>query len=502
MKLPLMRSMGVLVIMGVLLAAGLCATNTRQAPEAKDDATPPLSEEASASARALGSVFASVARTVKPSVVSVLSEKVQKLRDQEVPFPFGDDFLRRFFGDRFEGPGPEPRGNRAPQRGMGTGIIIDRAGYVLTNYHVVREVDEINIVLPDRRSFPAKTVGTDPKSDVAVIMFKGKPPTNLVVAHLGDSDAPEVGELVMAIGAPFGLTQTVTVGIISAKGRSNVGIADFEDFLQTDAAINPGNSGGPLVNMRGQIIGLNTAIATSVGQFSGVGFSIPSNMLKAELPILMKGGSISRGMIGVVIQDLTPELAQKFRVPASPQGGAPQGVLVSQVSQGSPADKAGIRPGDVILGFRGKRVENMGQFRNGVAQTAPGTKVDVEILREGKKQTVNVTVGKLPSEGSAGGPGASPSTGFGFTVEPLTPALAKRFGYENEQGVVIAQVAEGSVAAQAGLQPGDLIAEADRQKVTSVADLESILAKTKAEDGLLLLVKRGAASLFVILRRR
>jgi serine protease Do len=497
-----MRSMGVLMVMGLLVVAGLCVTS-HKSPEAKDNPSPPLSEEAAAPARALGSVFAAVARTVKPSVVSVTSEKMLKTRGQEMPFPFGDDFFRHFFGDHFDGQSPERREYRVPQRGMGTGIIIDRAGYVLTNYHVVRDVDEINIILPDRRSFPAKTVGSDPKSDVAVIMFKGKPPTDLVVAQLGDSDAPEVGDMVLAIGAPFGLTQTVTAGIISAKGRSNVGIADFEDFLQTDAAINPGNSGGPLVNMRGQIIGLNTAIATSVGQYSGVGFSIPSNMIKAELPILMKGGSISRGMMGVVIQDLTPDLAKKFQVPAPSGGGAPQGVLVAQVNPGSPAEKAGIRPGDIILGFRGKPVENMGQFRNGVAQTAPGTKVDVEILREGKKQTMNVTVGKLPSEGpTAGGPGgANPLTGYGFTVEPLTPALAKRLGYENEHGVVISQVAEGSVAAVAGLQPGDLLVEADRQKVNSVSDLEGIMNKAKAQEGLLLLVKRKGASLFVVLRR-
>jgi serine protease Do len=295
----------------------------------------------------------------------------------------------------------------------------------------------------------------------------------------------------------------VTAGIISAKGRSNVGIADFEDFLQTDAAINPGNSGGPLVNMRGQVIGLNTAIATSVGQYSGVGFSIPSNMIKAELPILMKGGSITRGMMGVVIQDLTPDLAQKFRVPAPAGGGQPQGVLVSQVNPGSPAEKAGVKPGDIIVGFHGKPVENMGQFRNGVAQTAPGSKVDVEILRDGKKQTMNVTVGKLPSEGAAGpgGPGPSPLAGYGFTVQPLTPALAKKLNYENEHGVVIAQVADGSAAAMSGLQPNDLIVEADRQKVNGVSDLDNILNKAKDQEGLLLLVKRKGASLFVILRR-
>jgi serine protease Do len=501
MKTPLtMRSMGVVTVSGLLLVAGLCVSNASKGPNAKDNSTPPLSEESTAPARALGSVFAAVARTVKPSVVSVSSEKMQKIRDQE--FPFGDDFLRRFFGDHFEGQGPEHRERRVPQRGMGTGIIIDRAGYVLTNYHVVRDVDEISIILPDRRSFPAKVVGTDPKSDVAVIMFKGKPPSDLVVAQLGDSDAPEVGEFVLAIGAPFGLTQTVTAGIISAKGRSNVGIADFEDFLQTDAAINPGNSGGPLVNMRGQIIGLNTAIATSVGQYSGVGFSIPANMIKAELPILMKGGSISRGMIGVVIQDLTPELAKKFRLPAPPSGGAPQGVLVAQVNPGSPAEKAGLKPGDIIVGFRGKPVENMGQFRNGVAQTAPDSKVDIEFMREGKKQTVSVTVGKLPMEGPGAGPTApSPSTGYGFAVEPLTPALAKRLGYENEHGVVIAQVADGSVAALAGLQAGDLVVEADRQKVNSVSDLEAILNKNKDQEGLLLLVKRKGASLFVVLRK-
>ena len=496
-------SAGPLLGVAGFLAAGLCMTDASKPSEPKARPAPPLTDEVTAPARALGAAYAAVARAVNPAVVSVSSEKMLNLRSQEMPSPFGGDFFRHFFGDQFEMPAPEPRERkeyRIPQRGLGTGIIIDRAGHVLTNFHVVADVDEIKIILPDQRGFAAKIVGSDAKTDIAVIQLKGKAPADLSTAQLGDSDTPEVGDPVLAIGAPFGLTQTVTAGIISAKGRSNVGIADFEDFLQTDAAINPGNSGGPLVNMRGEVIGLNTAIATKVGQYSGVGFSIPSNMIKAELPVLIKGGTITRGMIGVIIQNLTPDLAKRFHVPEPTEGEA-HGVLVSQVNPGSPADKAGIKPGDVILSYRGKTVQDMGEFRNLVAATAPGTKVDLDVFRDGKKVAVHTTVGQLPS-----GPVASEHGGesgnvarFGFTVEPLTPALAKRLNVEHEHGVVIVHVEQGSVAALAGLQPNDLIVEADRQKVTSVADLENALAKN--QEGLLLLIKRHGASLFVILNK-
>jgi len=488
---------------GILVATGLCATNASKGAEQKPRSASPVSDDVTAPARALGAAFAAVARTVRPSVVSVSSERMLKLRSQEMPFPFGDDFFRRFFGGDSDQRAPQPREFKIPQRGMGTGIVIERAGFVLTNYHVVRDVDEIKVILPDQRSFAARTVGTDPRSDIAVIQLKGQFPSDLATAQLGDSDACEVGDPVLAVGAPFGLAQTVTAGIISARGRSNVGIADFEDFLQTDAAINPGNSGGPLVNMRGEVIGLNTAIATSVGQYSGVGFSIPSNMIKAELPLLIKGKTIKRGMLGVVVQNLTPDLAKKFHVPAPAEGAEPHGVLVSQVSSGSAAEKAGIRAGDVILSYQGKAMENMGQFRNLVAETAPGSKVEIEVLRDGKKLTVSAIVGELPSGpiASAPGEGSGAVAGFGFTVEPLTPALAKKLGYEHEHGVLVAQVEEGGLAALAGLRPNDLIVEVDRQKVNNVAELESALAKAGDQEGMLLLVKREGASLYVVLRK-
>jgi serine protease Do len=329
---------------------------------------------------------------------------------------------------------------------------------------------------------------------VAVIKIKGRVPRDLPVASLGDSDTLKVGDWVLAIGAPFGLAQTVTAGIISAVGRANVGIADYEDFIQTDAAINPGNSGGPLVNMRGEVIGINTAIATPNGQFAGVGFAIPVNMAKTMMPTLMKGESVTRGFLGVIIQDISDELADQFKLADA------KGVLVAQVNKDSPAEKAGLKTGDVIIKYRGKSVADTRELRNAVAATAPGTKADLVVLRDGKEKTFTVTIGKLTPETMAT---AESGTGsvlekFGLTVQPLTSELADEFGYKNEKGVLITDVDPDSPAGTANLQRGDLILEANRQSVTTVNDLRDALAKSG--DTALLLVKRKDASLFVVLR--
>ncbi len=380
---------------------------------------------------------------------------------------------------------------------MGSGMILDRDGHILTNYHVVKDVDEISVQLADKRKFEAEIVGTDPRTDIAVIKLKGRLPDNLPTVALGDSDALEVGDLVVAIGAPFGLTQTVTTGIISAKGRADVGITDYEDFLQTDTPINPGNSGGPLVNMRGEVIGMNSAIATSVGQFAGVGFAIPSNLIKTLLPRLIKGETITRGQLGVVIQEVTPELAKQFGL------SEPKGALVAQVNKGSPADKAGIKIGDVIVHYDGREVPDTRSLRNAVAATVPGTKVQIELLRHGKPETVTATIGKLEETTTAAAPskeGQSQLARLGLSVQTLTPDLAKQFNIEADKGVVITGVEAGSVASLANLQPGDVILEADRQPVASVADLEQILAKAKDKDNILLLVNHQGTTLFVVLQ--
>jgi serine protease Do len=458
----------------------------------------PLSESTIAPALQLEKAFAAVAAHVKPAVVSVYSEKSVKYQEPDVPFPFGDDFFRQFFGQQFSNPQRRPREHNVPQRGMGSGMIIDKLGHILTNYHVVGDVDKINVRLADLRKFDAEIVGTDPRSDVAIIKIKGKVPDDLPTIDLGDSDALAVGNLVIAVGAPFGLTQTVTQGIISATGRQDVGISDYEDFLQTDAPINPGNSGGPLVNMRGEVIGMNSAIATNIGQFAGVGFAIPVNMIKTMLPTLIKGGKITRGMLGVVIQDLNEDLAKQFHLADA------KGALVSQVKQNSPAAKAGIKVGDVIVAYDGKKVEDTRQLRNWVAATAPATPVPIDVLRDGKRETVTATIGTLAAETAEAG--AAPNGAgdqlatLGLGVKTLTPQLAKQFGLSDETGVLITGVQGGSLASAAGLQAGDVIAEADREPVTNVRGLESALTKAKDKDRVLFLIKRKGGSLFVVLQ--
>jgi len=459
-----------------------------------------LDEKHTVPAHELSKAFGAVAAHVSPAVVSVYSEKTVKFRSWEWGFPFGGDFFQRFFGEDWPGSSrrrsqPAPREYRIPQRGAGSGMIVDKEGHILTNWHVVRDVDKIKVQLADKRQFDAEVVGKDEKSDVAIIKIKGRVPKDLPVVTLGNSDELKVGDWVLAIGAPFGLAQTVTAGIISAVGRANVGVADYEDFIQTDAAINPGNSGGPLVNMRGEVIGINTAIATSVGQFAGVGFAIPINMAKNMMPTLLKGQPVTRGFLGVIIQDITDDLAEQFKLANN------KGALVAQVNKDSPAEKAGVKTGDVIIKYRGKLVADTRELRNAVAATAPGTKAELTVLRDGKEKTLTVTIGKLTPEQLASLEGGGDNTleKFGLTVQPLTPELADEFGYKNEKGVLITEVEPDSPAGVANLRRGDLIVEANRQPVATVSELRDALAKSK--DSVLLLVKRqGGASLFVVLR--
>jgi len=455
-----------------------------------------------APAEQLGKAFAAVAAHVKPAVVSVYSEKMVSPQQPEFPFPFGEEPFGR------QAPQPKPPGQRGerkvPQRGMGSGMILDKQGHILTNYHVVGEVDEIKVQLADRRSFEAKIIGADPKTDVAVIQIAGKVPDDLPTVELGDSDALEDGNVVMAVGAPFGLTQTVTTGIISAKGRSDVGIAAYEEFLQTDAPINPGNSGGPLVNMRGEVIGMNSAIATGggpfggSGQFAGVGFAIPSNMIKSMLPTLIKGGQIVRGMLGIVIQDLTKELAEQFHVANT------EGALVSQVNKDSPAAKADVKVGDVVVRFDGKKVRDTRQLRNVVAATAPGTSVKLDVIRDGREQTLTATIGKMPTEPvAAAEQPAKPAdrlAALGLSVQTLTPDLAQQLDLPGEKGVLVTGVDDGSPASDADLRPGDLIVEAERKPVSNVAELRNAAGKPK--NRVLLLIKRQGGSLYVVVTLR
>jgi serine protease Do len=419
--------------------------------------------------------------------------------------------LRRFFGGDEGSSGPS-HGRRHPgatphmQQGMGSGMIIDKKGRILTNYHVVQDVDEIKVQLADRRRFEAEVVGSDPASDIAIIRIKGQVPSDLPVAELGDSDQLEVGNVVMAIGSPFGFIQTVTTGVLSAKGRAGIGINTYEDFLQTDAAINPGNSGGPLVNMRGQVIGINSVIASGIGQFAGVGLAIPINMVKAVLPTLTSGGKIVRGFLGVGIQELTSDLAQQFGANSL------NGALVSDVSKGGPADKAGLKPGDIITKFDGKNVQDTAHLKNMVAATKPGTPVTLDILRDGKPESVKATVAVLSpepelaanveNEAAGANTDNKKSSRLGVSVQALTPGVASQLGLKDEKGVVITDVQQGSAAAMVGLREGDLIVEANHQTITSPSDLRNAMDKSKDKSNTLLRVKRGEQTVYVLVPAR
>ncbi len=492
------KAVGITAGVALFVAAGLFLTMGANRTVALNTAAlPPLSPAVIAPAEALGRAFAAVAGRVKPAVVNVYSERMVMQQQPQSPFPFGDDFFGQFFGQQM----PQQRQRRVPERGLGSGMILDRDGYILTNYHVVKDFTTIQVQLADQRKFPAEVIGTDPKTDVAVIKIKGSVPSDLPTVQLGDSDAIEDGDLVLAVGAPFGLTQTVTNGIISAKGRSDLGIADYEDFLQTDAPINPGNSGGPLVDMQGQVIGMNSAILTggtapgSEGQFGGVGFAIPINMIKAMLPTLMKGEPIVRGMIGVVIQEVSPDLAKQFNLPNT------NGALVSQVNPNSPAARAGLKGGDEIVRFDGHSIGNTRDLRNLVAATAPGTKVPLEIIRDGQQERLTVTIGRLTSTVAAATPdrsGANELAKLGLRVQTLTPELANRYGLEEDQGVVITNIQEGSAASLADLQAGDIVVQANRKPVNSVAELENVVASAKNQ--ILLLISRQGTSAYVVLQ--
>jgi Do/DeqQ family serine protease len=504
-----LQAIGAVLGVALFVMAGLLAfTGADKAASDTESPKPPIADRDTAALRALGDTFGEIADRVGPSVVTVTSEKVVKFRRPESFFPFGDNSpFQWFFGDQ-DAPQPQrphpprEREYRFSQSGLGSGIIIDKQGHILTNYHVVRDVDEIKVILPDKRTLDAEIAGTDPRSDFAVIKIKGDVPRDLTVATLGDSEKVHVGDWVVAIGAPFGYMQTVTHGIISAKGRGGVGPGDnYEDFIQTDAPINPGNSGGPLVNLRGEVIGINTAIRSDVGQFSGVGFAVPINMARQILPTLIKGGQVTRGFLGILIQDVDEDSVQIFSLPDT------RGALVKQVNAETPAARAGLRPGDVIVRYDGKKIEDANPLRNLVAGTSPGTKVDVTVFRDGQEHTLKVTVGKLKADqsGNESEPGdqgeqSNPSSSdLGLNVKPFTASAARQYNLdENDKGVIVADVDQDGPAAQAGLRPGDLITGVDRAPVGSVGEFRDAMAKAKDNDRILIDVNRAGSRRFVI----
>ncbi len=451
-----------------------------------------------------GQAFASIAKKVSPAVVFIEVEATVANQPMQNQSPFGngtpEDFFRHFFGPNFRGqqPGQPPQFEQVPQpqqrmMGQGSGFIISKDGYILTNNHVVGDADKITVKLEDGREFIAKTIGTDSHSDVAVIKIDAQ---DLPAISLGDSDALDIGEWVVAIGNPFGLSHTLTVGVVSAKGRSNVGLADYENFIQTDAAINPGNSGGPLVDLDGKVIGMNTAIFSRSGGSMGIGFAIPVNMIKAIKDQLIATGEVSRGYLGIVIQDLTPDLAESFDLDNQ------NGIVIAQVSEDSPAQKSGLKQGDVIVGFDGETVEKVGAFRNKIAMKEPGTTHDIKVLRKGKQKTLSVTIGKLPAGeliASSGSP--QHMDNLGLTLQNLTPSIAQQLGLEeSDTGVVVTQVIPGSVADMAHIKTGFLIQQVNHQPVNNIDEFRKAVTETGKNGSVLLLVKNGQYSSFIVLK--
>jgi len=446
--------------------------------------------------RQTGRTFARIAEQTAGAVVGIQAEQTvdtpQGLTPEWPYEDFGDNFFDWFF--RQTPPGsPRQETPQRKQMAQGSGFIISSEGHIITNYHVVGNAKEITVQMSNDRTQQATVIGTDPESDVALIKIDG---SDLPTLELADSDQVEVGEWVLAVGNPFGLSHSVTAGIVSAKSRSGVGVAAYEDFLQTDAAINPGNSGGPLVNLDGKVIGVNTAIISRTGGNLGIGLAIPSNMVKYVYDQLLKEGQVVRGYLGVSIQDLTPSLAKAFGIEDT------QGVLIPNVTPGSAAEKAGIRKGDVVLSLDGQKVATADDLRNRVAMYRPGTEITVQVLRDGKTRQMDVEVGKRPSELSSEtqteqGQPEDMSRNLGLAVQNLTDDLARRFDYEGQEGVIVTQVQPGSLAAQAGLQAGMLISEVNRQPVSNTRQFARAVNEARGQDSILLLVSTGQVSQYV-----
>ncbi|MFH0788496.1 MAG: DegQ family serine endoprotease [Pseudomonadota bacterium] len=468
-----------LIMVGVLMGAGLGVSlavrhsNAAASPQAAVSQT-----------MMVPATFSDLAEKVRPGVVNLQVVKKVKnigLRSPNFPgFPFGE---KNPFGDFF---GPFSQGNPPKgfeQRGIGSGFIISRNGYILTNNHVVEEADQIKVKLSNGQEYKGKVVGRDPKTDLALLKIEGV--SDLHALNLGNSEDLKVGSWVVAVGSPFGLEQTITAGIISAKGRV-IGSGPYDNFIQTDASINPGNSGGPLINMKGEVVGINTAI---MAEGRGIGFAIPINMAKEISAQLQDKGHVTRGWLGVTIQEVTPELAKSFGLKEN------KGALVAQVGPNSPAEKAGIEQGDIIFEFNGQTVSGSKDLPRIVASTPVGKMITLKLYREGKAMDRSLKVGEMNEKGE-GAKSSSSHQSLGITVQDITPEIAQELGLKKAAGVVVAQVEPGSPAAEAGLQEGDVIREVNRKAVKNADEFLQKLEKAKGQDTVLLLIQRGDHKLF------
>ncbi len=446
----------------------------------------------------LDDAFIQVAEKVKPAVVNISSTKKEVVSSsdgsQEMdpffknhPFKdfFGDEFFKRFKKGPGEGKGIQPQG-------MGSGVIVSPEGLILTNAHVVKDADEIKVTVSDKRSYDAKVVGIDVESDIAVVKIDA---TGLPIATLGDSGKLQVGEIVFAIGNPFGLNRTVTSGIVSATGRTNVGIIDYEDFIQTDAAINPGNSGGPLVNIDGEVIGINTAIASRSGGYQGIGFAIPSSSAKLIMDDLVKEGKVKRGLLGVNIQDMNEALSKSFGRKDS------EGALVSQVVEGSPAEKAGVKAGDIILKFNDNVVKGAAHLKNLVGKEKPGASANMSVYRDNKTLEIPVKIAErtqkaLASSGATDSPGET-SNDLGIQIEKVPASVSSKMGLKDGEGLLVKDIASDGAGAKIGLRAGDVILEIDGTAVSGMDEFKMAVSTAKKNKVIRLMIQRGSAKIFL-----
>jgi len=477
---------------GALVLAG-SAVAFSQKPKAEKFEAPPVDETPIAREVGGHASFAPVVKKVAPGVVKVFTTtKIHNTAYNGAPESDMDDLFRRFFGNQL--PGRSPR-HFGPQRqeGIGSGVVVSKDGYILTNNHVVDGADEVKVALQDGREFTAKVIGRDPKTDVAVIKVEGK---DMPAVPMADSDKVEVGDVVLAVGNPFGIGQTVTTGIVSATGRGGAVGLDYEDFIQTDAAINPGNSGGALVDAEGRLIGINTAILSRSGGNQGIGFAIPVNLARDVMENLVKDGHVTRGYLGVMIQDVSPSLAKEFDLKET------KGALVADVTPHSPAEKAGLKDGDVILDFNGKPVTDSRHLKLEVARAKPGESVAVKILRDGHTKTLDVMVKEMPgTEGLAKNDdhkGDDSGTLNGVTVADIDGNARRQFDVPgNLKGVVVTEVDPNSAAAEAGIRPGDVIQEINRKPVKTAEEAVQ-MTENPADKRTLLRVWRDGGSRYVV----
>ncbi len=441
------------------------------------------------------STLAELVKNLKPSVVNISTTNTVKRQfhpfNQPFDSPYGggendpfEDFFKRFFGDM---PNQEFR-----QKGLGSGFIISKDGYIVTNNHVVEKADDIDVILEDGEQYKAKVIGKDAKTDIALL--KIEPETDLPAVSFGKSDVLEIGEWVVAIGNPFGLGHTVTAGIVSAKGRS-LGLGSYDDFIQTDAAINPGNSGGPLFNLTGEVVGVNTAIIAG-GQ--GIGFSIPASIAVHIINQLRSHGKVVRGWLGVLVQQITPEIAEGIKLENT------KGALVADVTAGGPADKAGIQRGDVITKFNSETIEDMTELPKKVAMDSPGTKAELSLIRNGEKMKVNVVLGELPETVTKSAEAETQKNNvedtLGLVVQDITPAIQQRLNLKESEGVIITNVLQRSPSWTAGLRQGDIILELNKKKITNTTEYKDLIKKIDENDNLLFLIKRGENTIYVALK--